>query len=69
MGLSWNLTNGVKTFHTSLIPNINTVEYLKTENEITATSAEGDKVLAVITASRSSTACRRIPTELGSDRI
>ena len=67
--MRWNLTNGVNEFHTSLIPNTNTVGYLKTENEIVATSADGDKVLAVITASRSSAAFRRSPTELGSDTI
>jgi len=67
--MSWNFTDGVNGFQTSLIPNTNAVGYLKTENEIAATSADGDKVLAVITASRSSAAFRRSPTELGSDTI
>jgi len=67
--MSCNLTSGVNEFHTSLIPNTNAVGYLKTENEIAATSVDGDKVLTVITASRSSAAFRRSPTELGSDTI
>ena len=67
-GARWCLTNGVNVSHTSLIPNINTSGYLETENNTAATS-EVDKVLATITASRSSIVCRRSLTELGSDTV